>query len=323
MANGAADPTRLGQDNQTGSALALFKVNYITDVITEYRKRLVAAPRILNRTIESGKSASFPVMGDLSAVYHTPGDDLMDAGNSYLQKARHSEELIYINGFLTSPSFIPSIDEAMSHVDYRRFYAQKAGQALAEQDDEFTFRTLLKAARASARYTGAPTGGTISAGATVETSGTVLGAAIRDAVVDLWENNIPQGADIYCAVRPEQYHLLVEDEKENYDRDYAGQGSFQQMRLPMVGGAKLLMSNNIPSDNRASDDANQNNVYTGNNTNTVAVVWCPEAAGKLTLRGVKLDMSYKDTHLGWFLNPHMAVGHGVLRGECAIEISKA
>ena len=106
------DPSRLGLD-ATGSAgnEDLFLKVFSGEVLTTFEENNVMMPLHRVRTITSGKTAQFPVTGIATANYHTPGENIADAGNSYLSAIKHAEKLISIDDVLLASTFIANIDE--------------------------------------------------------------------------------------------------------------------------------------------------------------------------------------------------------------------
>ena len=80
MANGDTSPSRVGQVNSAGDVDALFLKKFSGEILQTFEESNVFKPLHTVRTIESGKSAQFPVTGVASASYHTPGENIADAG---------------------------------------------------------------------------------------------------------------------------------------------------------------------------------------------------------------------------------------------------
>ena len=74
MAN--ATPSRLGIINGSGADDALLLKIFGGEVLTTFAETNVFLPLTMVRTISSGKSAQFPVMGKNTAFYHTPGAEI-------------------------------------------------------------------------------------------------------------------------------------------------------------------------------------------------------------------------------------------------------
>jgi hypothetical protein len=315
------NPSRLGQVNASGDALALFLKVFAGEVLTTFRESQVMMDKHLVRTINHGKSAQFPVVGTASTGYHTPGTNILDNSNSLLNNIKKNEKIINIDALLTSNVFIASIDEAQNHYDVRSIYTSEMGQALAQAFDKNVLQVAILAARASANISGGNGGTIVKAGPAVETDPVVLARAIRDAVTELYKKQTKQGDQIFCAVRPTEYMLLTENTLL-INRELGGTGSFQDGKVHRVSGAQLVMTNNLPSTN-LSQVTGTNNTYHGDFTNTVAAVWLRDAVGTVKLKDLAVEREYKIEFQGDLIVAKYAMGHGILRPERAVEISKA
>ena len=78
MAN--ATPSSIGRINAANAEDALFLKVFGNEVITAYEQASVTEGADMVRSISSGKSATFPVVGRMSAAYHTPGAEI-NGGN--------------------------------------------------------------------------------------------------------------------------------------------------------------------------------------------------------------------------------------------------
>ena len=142
MANGNTTASRLGQINASGDVDALFLKVFSGEILTTFEEMNVMKGLHTIRTISNGKSAQFPVTGIATAKYHTAGENIADAGNSYLSQIKHAEKVISIDDVLLASSFIANIDELKAHYDVRSIYAKELGKALAKRFDLATMKTL-------------------------------------------------------------------------------------------------------------------------------------------------------------------------------------
>jgi hypothetical protein len=322
VANGNTTVSRLGQANASGDAYALFLKQFAGEILTAFHNSTVTMDRHMVKTITSGKSAQFPVTGIATAGYHTPGTNILDAGNSLLSTIKHAEKTINIDDLLIAATFIANIDEAMNHYDTRSIYAGELGTALALKWDGNVMRKFIQAARiSSAVYTNGPIGSTIAAGATVATTSSVLAANIAKAAQYLDEKNVPADGR-FCFVRPAQYYLLAQDTTV-LNSYIGGKGSYADGKVVSIAGVELVKTNQIPSTNEASTATGDNNTYNADYTNTVAVVGHKGAAGTVKLLDLSFESEYKIELQGTLMVAKYAVGHGTLRPECAVEITKA
>jgi len=115
MANAA--PVSVGRVNASGSEDALFLKIFSGEVLTSFEQATVTAGAEMVRSIANGKSATFPVMGRISAAYHTPGTELTGSD------VNHNEKTITINDLLVSSVFLSNLEEAKNHWDVRSAYS--------------------------------------------------------------------------------------------------------------------------------------------------------------------------------------------------------
>lgn len=116
-----------GKGVNNPDALANFLKVFGGEVLTAFVRRSVTMDKHMVRTIQNGKSASFPVMGRTKGYYLAPGENLDDKRKDI----KHAEKVIVIDGLLTSDVLIYDIEDAMSHYDVRSEYSAQLGEALA------------------------------------------------------------------------------------------------------------------------------------------------------------------------------------------------
>ena len=318
---GNATVSRLGQALATGDALALFLKEFGGEVLTMFGKTCVTEGRFMERTISSGKSAQFPVIGSASASYHTAGQNLLESNNAYLNQLKANEVVISIDSLLIAPTFIADIDEAQNHYDVRAPYSTELGRALAYKKDKTLLQLGCLAARGAANITGVTAAGTVSAkGATVETSGADLASALFDAAATLDNNAIPSDERV-CYVRPTQYNNLVK-ETDNINQQWGGKGAYSDGTIFRVAGIEIVKTIHLPSTNIAANTG-ENNTYSADFSNTIALVAHKGAIGTVKLMDLEMQSDYLISHQGTLMVARYAMGHGILRPECAVEITKA
>jgi len=301
--------SRLGQANAGGDAKALFLKVYAGEVLTAFATATIAKGRHLERTIKFGKSAQFPATWKASAAYHTPGTLIVGTA------IKHNERVISIDDLLLSDAFVANIDEAMNHYDVRSIYSVEQGLALAKQYDTNVLQVGVLAARASATIDVGPTGATIT-DANIDTDADILAQAIMTAGKELDENDVSESPR-FAAFRPAQYWLLLNSDLA-VNRDYTQGGSVQKGKVWEIGGIEILKSNNIPSTNVTSGPS----AYQGDFSKTYGLVWHPTAMGTVKLMDLALESEYLIQYQGTLMVAKYAVGHGILRPECAVEIAK-
>lgn len=319
MAN--ATPSRLGVVNKATPAdfateNALFLKVFAGEVLTAFDETNVMKDLHTSRTIASGKSASFPVTGKANAAYHTPGTPLLGT-----QKIGHNEIVINIDDVLVADTFIANIDEAKNHYDVRAEYSRLLGMALAKEFDTRTMRVGLLGARAAATVTGGNGGTTLTTGAGGGAiTGAELAAAIFDAAQAMDEKDVPENERV-AIVSPAEYYKLVQ-ETNVINRDWGGAGVYADGTVLRVAGVQIVKSNNLPSGN-VTAVSGENNSYDGDFTNVKALVMQKQAIGTVKLMDLAVERTSGDFEVmyqGTLMAAKYAMGHGILRPECAVEI---
>ena len=310
VVNGAT-PTNFATEN------ALFLKVFAGEVLTAFNETNVMKDLHTSRTISSGKSASFPVMAKTSAAYHTVGTPLLGT-----QNVNHNEIVINIDDLLVSDTFIANIDEAKNHYDVRAEYTRQMGAALAKEFDTRTMRVGLLAARSAATVSGG-NGGSAVVSANARTSGADLAAAIFDAAQIMDEKDVPENERV-ALVKPEQYYNLVQT-TDVINRDWGGAGVYADGTVLRVAGIQIVKTNNLPTTNVAAVSG-ENNTYSGDFSNTAALVMQKQAIGTVKLMDLAVEQTTGDFNImyqGTLMAAKYAMGHGVLRPECAVEVKIA
>lgn len=302
--------TAPGQIDGAGSRTALFLKVYAGEVLAAFTESNLAMSRSTVRTISSGRSAQFPATWKSTAAYHTPGDMIVG------QNINSNERVITIDDMLVSSLFLADIDEAMNHYEVRGEYSKQAGAALARALDKNILQVGLLAARASATVSGG-NGGTVITDANSKTNADALVSSLFEAAQALDEKDVPEG-DRFAFLKPDQYYLLVNSSSKLIHADYnpSPNGSVGGGKVLKVAGLEIVKTNNLPSTNVNTGPA----AYQGNFTTTSALVMHRSAAGTVKLIDLSVESQYMLQNLGTLVVAKLAVGHGILRPESAVEI---
>lgn len=338
--------SRLGQVNASGDADALFLKVFSGEILQVFEETNMMMPLTQQRTISSGKTAQFPVVGSAQAKYHTPGESVLttDDGSGaakYLSQVKHAERTISIDGVLLSTAFIADIDEAKNHYDVRSAYTTQIGRELAYSAD----RALIRAVIAGARATTDRFGGSDAKflGAAINTTGdntaytaTELIEGISEVAQKMDEASVPSEGR-YMVLNPAHYHLLIRSGSNAINSDFGGMGSIATGEVTQVSGIRLMKSNHIPSGNESStqdsvlgDNLIRNDLFGANTgysgadfSTTVGVAFQSEAVGTVKLLDLAVESEYQMDRLGTLMLAKYAMGHGILREECCFEIKTA
>ena len=316
------DATRLGLINNAGGGSfagdnAMFLKVWAGEVLTAFRKSTVFEALHKVRTISSGKTAQFPIIGVNSASYHTPGNQIIGT------QQKVAEATVNIDDKLISSVFLADIDEAKNHYDVRSQFSAEMGNALAYTFDKNVAAVIAKAARTATHFNTDLPGGTrikIIASSKAAITGAQLATALFAAAQKMDENNLPEN-ERYCCLAPAEYYKLVQT-TDVINRDWGGQGAYADGTVLKVAGIDIIKSNHLPTTNRSAVTG-ENNAYDADYTKSVALVWNPGAAGTVKLMDLKMETTGGDVHALWqgtFMVASMACGTGILRPDCAIEI---
>lgn len=227
-----------------------------------------------------------------------------------------NERVIVIDDLLVAQAFIASIDEAKNHYDVRSIYSEETGKVLAETMDSNIAQVGVLAARSGALITG-QNGGSAIIAATAGTDSTVLAANLFTAAQTLDQKNItPSDRNVF--LRPAQYYLLAQN-TTMINQWYGGSGAISDGTILRVAGIEVVKTNALPSTNVVTGVA----AYQGNFSTTVGLVMQKAAVGTVKLLDLATESDYDIRRQGTLIVAKYAVGHGILRGDCAVEIKTA
>lgn len=318
MANTTA--SRSGQVEGAGLTDALFVKVFSGEVMTIFEAENKTKNRVMSRTIQHGKSASFPVMGRASAYYHTPGNEILGG------TIKHNEKVITIDDLLISPVFIADIDSAKNHYDVRSHYSTEVGRVLAQTWDKHALQVGVLAARTTtANITGeSPAGSVITEAVAADYDDPAkLAAAFYAAAQLMDEKNIPE-QDRTAYLPPALYYTLLQSDKV-INRDFSSNnGDFAKGKIFEVAGIEILKTNNLPTTNvlAASVAGGSGDGYIGDFTKTAGLIMHKSAIGTVQLMDLSTRSDYDPRRIGTQVVSKYAVGHGVLRPEGSIELAR-
>jgi hypothetical protein len=275
------------------------------EVMTSFETKNVFLPLVKTRTISSGKSASFAVIGkyDSAVATHVPGEDvvpnLINAG----------ERVIEIDSLKHTSVFVDRFEEAMQHYETRATYAMEMGRKLAIEVDKAIISALDDAAAGSANaddtnggegQPGVQTG--ISCGILTTDSNAQAGdkilAALYDAQTAFDEDDIP--GERYVVMSPKNYNRLVQSGAVNKDVTAGNNGGIDTGKINQVAGHMITVSNNIGADT----------IYMFTN----------EAVGVVKLLDIKTEAEYLIQKQGTLMVSSYAMGFGILNNGCVIKL---
>jgi len=325
MAN--ATPVSVGLVNKAGTEDALFLKVFAGEVLTSFDRASKTGGQEMVRSISSGKSATFPVMGRIDASYHTAGAEITGSD------VNHNEKVITINDLLMSSVFLSNIEEAKNHWDVRSAYSAEIGRALAFVKDKHVLQTIGLASQAAANVsdTGYGAGSTVTntdiANATAATSANGFIAALFDCATNLDNNYVPSEGR-KCFLDPTMYYKLS-NATNAINVDFSGRGSIAEGRVAKLAGIDLVPMAHFVKDDVGVSDVDAGQTATGgtpqsvNLTNYEGLVSHPSAVGTVKLMDLAVESEYDIRRQGTLMVAKYAMGHGVLRPEAAVGIKEA
>ncbi|MBQ3034138.1 MAG: hypothetical protein IJD28_07140 [Deferribacterales bacterium] len=290
----------------------------MAEVLSAFQENNVMKDLHRERTITHGKSATFPTTWKAEARYHQRGTPIVGSNNIL-----HGQRIISIDDLLIADTVIYELDEAMNHYDVRSIHTTELGAALARAYDKRCLQVAVLAARAAGAVTGAP-GGSVITDAAMATDGQVLANALFSAAQTFDEKDVPQ-ADRALIVRPAQYYLMAAT-KDLLNKDWGGAGVYADGSVLYVAGIKIVKSNNLPSVNITDAQDGEQNTYYGDFSKTAGVVITKDAIGTVKLKDLAMEITSGDFRIMYqadLMVAKYAMGHGILRPECAVELSVA
>lgn len=320
--------TKQGAVKNTGDELLNFLKVFSGEVLTAFTRESRAVNNHLIKTIDSGKSASFPVMGRTVAKYLKPGNSLDDQRTAM----EHNERVINIDGLLTADVLISDLFEAMNHYDVRSEYANQLGEALALSSDGAILAELAKLTQeTNENFTGA--GRPIKIAKTVKEVGIneEYGGAIVNALLELkaqFTNNYVPLADRIAYMKPEAVSAIIAN-KTAIDRDYGAVATIVDGELAKLCGFTIVQVPHLTvggADKTGMVGASPaGHDFPTALKNDVAFLACHRTAlGTVKLKDLTLEHARRPEYQADQIIAKYAMGHGGLRPEasaiCTIKV---
>ena len=303
----------LGNNNGSGSAQELFETKMMTDVLKYFQETNVAKELITVKTIDSGKSASFPIVGNNTAALKTN-----DASELAVQTTKHTDRIINIAGLLVAHSYITDIDDAMLHYDPKAPHTESIGRSLSKYYDEEAITTMASAAEvvdtASATTAGLKTFDddifTVedeSVTLANQSSGASIYAAIVGAITEYRDKDVIGQPAIL--LRPAQYFALLNN-PANTGLTWVNDPYSQSGKVPMVLGSKVLYSPHFPALTGVGGIAAAGDHF--------GFCVSKEAVGAVELLSTSVRADYVPTRVATLVVGKMAYGMGILNHAACV-----
>lgn len=319
-----------GKGMSAGDKLALFLKVFGGEVLTAFTRTSVTMDKHLVRSIQSGKSAQFPVLGRTKAAYLQPGENLDDKRKDM----KHTEKVINIDGLLTADVLIYDIEDAMNHYDVRSEYTAQLGESLAMAADGAVLAEMAKLcnlpAASNENIAGLGTASVLEVGKEADLSDQVkLGQAIIAqltlARAKLTSNYVP-AADRTFYTKPEHYSAILAALMPNA-ANYAALIDPETGHIRNVMGFVVVEVPHLTSggagDDREDTPANQKHGFPATAAgdvkvaldNVVGLFNHRSAVGTVKLKDMALERARRANFQADQIIAKYAMGHGGLRPE--------
>lgn len=333
MTGGQQIGTNQGKGQSAADKLALFLKVFGGEVLTAFARTSVTTNRHMIRSIASGKSAQFPVLGRTKAAYLQPGESLDDKRKDI----KHTEKTINIDGLLTADVLIYDIEDAMNHYDVRAEYTAQLGESLAMAADGAVLAELAglvnlpdatneniaglgKAKLYESSKTKADLTDQVELGKEIIAIMTKARAGLTKDYVPASDRVFYTTPDYYSAIlaalmpNAANYAALIDPERGSI-RNVMG---FEVVEVPHLtaGGA----GDDRPDE--GTDAANQKHAFpaTGgkvNMENVIGLFMHRSAVGTVKLKDLALERARRPEYQADQIIAKYAMGHGGLRPEAA------
>lgn len=332
MTGGQQLGTNQGKGQSAGDKLALFLKVFGGEVLTAFARTSVTTSRHMVRSISSGKSAQFPVLGRTQAAYLAPGENLDDIRKDI----KHTEKVITIDGLLTADVLIYDIEDAMNHYDVRSEYTSQLGESLAMAADGAVLAEIAGLCNAESQYNENIAGlGTATVIETTQeksdlTDQVALGkeiiAALTKARAALTKNYVPASDRVfYCdpdsysailaALMPNaaNYAALIDPEKGSI-RNVMG---FEVVEVPHLTAGGAGTSREDTTGQKHAFPASKSGSVKVAKDNVIGLFMHRSAVGTVKLRDLALERARRANFQADQIIAKYAMGHGGLRPEAA------
>jgi hypothetical protein len=318
---GVTNYQQQGAKQNTGDQLALFLKVFSGEVLTAFTRASKVMNNHMIKTIDSGKSTSFPVIGRGKAHYLPAGSNLDDLREAI----PHNEVVINIDGLLTSDVLITDIYEAMNHYDVRGEYAKQLGEALAIAADGATVAEIAKLVKANTEnITGLGKGvvveKTITGGAGINYE---TGKAVIDGLLEMkakWTTQYVPEEERFAYITPEVESAIITS-KDAINRDYGAVASIVDGNIDKLCGFKIIAVPHLKAGGADKTGmlgtAPEGHVFPTEYTKALAVCAHRTAVATVKLKDLQLEHARRPELQADMIIAKNAVGHGGLRPEAS------
>ena len=341
-----ADLKRVGQIKGTGGSWAAgasaqdgYKALFLklgsAEVLSAFEEYCVMKGKVKERNIRGGKSMAFPITGKQEAAFHQPGTEITGGTND---PSALNERVLTLDSLMISDASIAEVDELMAYWPARQEITRELGRALAYEYDKRALRIVY----AASVNTTEPLNKTINTGrvgatvtlgtdytaadATRQEKGDALVNAIFDARIAMEKKDVPTD-NLYAVFGPDDYYAITQSSRAinaDFAGGYGANGTIASGETLRVAGIPLYSSNHVTQPDYSLVAGDNNAEYAQDLSKCHGLVFHRDCMGVLSLLSPALQVTSGDwnvSHQSTLLVARQALGMGVLRAECAVNIS--
>lgn len=289
------------------------------EVLTAYNSAVIMAGLHKVESLSGAKSKKFPAFWNATAEYHVPGTEILGG------QVASQDVTVSPDDKLISSVFVADVDEAMFDVNVRSPYTEAIGRELAQHYDRNVMRTIIKAARSGALFTG-DQGGSALTNAAYGSTATTLFDGISQAKETMDGKYVPVDTQaVHAVLGTAPWYLLARSDR-NLNRDYnGGAASIQKHSLTTIDDIivhKSQIGNKVFGVD-SSLDTSIPAYYRINAGTTVGIVFTEYAAASVVVQDLGFQMIDQPEKQGVLMIGRRMVGTRTLRSKAAVELKTA
>ena len=269
-------------------------------------------------------------------AYHQPGTEITGGTND---PSALNERVLNLDSLMVADAAIAEVDELMAYWPARQEITRELGRALAYEYDKRALRIVY----AASVNTTEPLNKTINAGrtgtsislgtdytdsaATRQEKGDALVNAIFDCRISMESKDVPVDSGMYAVFGPEDYYAITQSSRAinaDFAGGYGANGTIAEGKTLQIAGIPILRSNNVTQASYSLVAGDNNDEYAQDLSKCKGLVFHGDCMGVLSLLSPALQVTSGDwnvSHQSTLLVARQSLGMGVLRAECAANIS--
>lgn len=306
--------TRPGQDGGTGSVSALHIAQYTGVLHETIARRSVMRPFINVQQLQGTSIAQSYALGESTLQALVPGVTPDGTVNKL------GKNTLSIDTVILARDFLPMLDSFQTNLPVREGIGREHGKKMAKFIDQAFFIQAMKAAQlATSKYAGVQGAG-YGGGNTVTLSSAndlldpaKIYAALIDLTIKFEKRDIdPTMDDLMFVVRPDEFHLLAQNELLINTEYITSEGNKIQADVLKARGIPIVRSNNFPAQSVITghllSNAANTNAYDGDFTKFAIGAFTPKALLAAEAIPIKTAVWWDEKMKVWYIDAYTSFG---------------